>query len=609
MTFIYAAFATLAIAIGGAGALPDPGAPSGTVTGLQILPAADRTEIVIAVDGRVETRDFTMQGPDRIVVDLLGARYGLSEASFGTIGRGGIQTLRASQFSEDVVRVVLELVLPAEYTLRAGDGYVRISMENLMGEFDAWGAAAPPPIPSTVASTSGMGASSGPAAAPASSTRPGRWTGLQSQEFSTRVTVTFVDAPWRDVLFTFAELSNRSIVPGAGVTGVVNADIRNQPWDIALLALLDSHGFAAQEQPSGIIRVDPISELSSREEQEPVRTRAFRINFANAQQLLASIESILSERGSASVSASTNSLVVTDIVRVQDAVEELIGGLDVQTPQITISAQIIFVNRTELQEFGVLYDLKDSRGNQLNTVNPGAVDRDGDGRIDEDEFVEIGTNVISLGGSSFAALGNANQRVVGPSLQFLTSLILGRHTLISFVEALQSVNLSDIQASPQITVLDNEQARILVGERTPIRVIDAGGAAGGGGAQAGQGGGAFPQATVDIQETGIVLEVTPHVTAGDLIHLQLRAERSGLEIAEADIGFIFSTQEAQTRVLVENGETVVIGGLTVTERTEVRAGIPLLKDLPLVGRLFRLTREQRVQRDLMILVTPQINRR
>jgi type IV pilus assembly protein PilQ len=264
------------------------------------------------------------------------------------------------------------------------------------------------------------------------------------------------------------------------------------------------------------------------------------------------------------------------------------------------------VNRTDLQEFGVTYDFKDSRGNQLNQLTPGGIDLDGDGRIDPDpsgdEFVAVGTNVISLGGNSIAALGNANQRVVGPSLQLLTSLILGRHTLIAFVEALQSVNLSDVQASPQVTVLDNRQARILVGERTPIRVIDAAGG------QAGQGG-QFAQATVQIEETGIILEVTPHVTAGNLIWMDLRAERSGLEIAEADIGFIFNTQLANTHVLVADGETVVIGGLTVTERTEVRAGIPLLQSLPLVGRFFRLTREQRTQRDLMILVTPQINRR
>jgi type IV pilus assembly protein PilQ len=181
---------------------------------------------------------------------------------------------------------------------------------------------------------------------------------------------------------------------------------------------------------------------------------------------------------------------------------------------------------------------------------------------------------------------------------------MGRHTLISFVEALQSVNLSDVQSAQSTRVLDNRLGRIVVGERTPIRVVDAGAA--GGGQQAGA---QFPQATVQIEETGIILEVTPHVTAGDLIWMDVRAERSGLEISpNADIGFIFNTQSVDTQVLVPDGETVVIGGLTVTELTQSRAGIPLLQDLPLIGRFFRLSREQTIQRDLLILVTPEISR-
>ena len=443
------------------------------------------------------------------------------------------------------------------------------------------------------------------AAPPPARVATSAWSGILTSQVADRISVAFTNTPIHEVLFHFAEFSDRSIVPGSQVAGNVSVDIRDQPWDVALQAILESHGLAAQELASGIIRVDRLQDLRSREEVEQLVTRPFRINYANAQELQGAVEILLSDRGRISVNPSTNQLVITDVPRVIDAVEELIFGLDLRTPEVTISAKIIFVNRTDLQEFGITYDLKDSQGNQLNDLLPGGIDSNADGRITEDEFVDIGTNVVSLGGNSIAALGNANQRVVGPSLEMLTSLILGRHTLLAFVDALQSVNLSDVQAAPQVTVMDNRQARILVGERTPIRVIDAAGA----GAQPGQGGGQFAQATVQIEETGIILEVTPHVTAGDLIWMDLRAERSGLEIAEADIGFIFNTQLANTHVLVADGETVVIGGLTVTERTEVRAGIPLLQSLPLVGRFFRLTREQRNQRDLMILVTPQINRR
>jgi len=98
------------------------------------------------------------------------------------------------------------------------------------------------------------------------------------------------------------------------------------------------------------------------------------------------------------------------------------------------------------------------------------------------------------------------------------------------------------------------------------------------------------------------------VTNNGEIILQLSAERSAPQVAESDVGFIFTTQNARSRVLVSDGETVVIGGLTVTETSEVRSGVPLLMNLPLVGRLFRSTRSQVVQRDLIILVTPTIVR-
>lgn len=252
---------------------------------------------------------------------------------------------------------------------------------------------------------------------------------------------------------------------------------------------------------------------------------------------------------------------------------------------------IYFVNRTDLEEFGVTYELKDSRGNQFNALSSGFSDTDGDGVLDP---IAQGETVVALGGNSVAALGNATARVAGPMLQLLTSLVVGRHQLIGFIDALASVNLSDIEATPQVTVLDNQQARIHVGELTPIRTIDAGAG--------------FPTAQVEQQQTGVILPTTPHVTADGHILLELEAERSAAELAPSDAGFIFRTQNARTRVLVQDGETVVIAGLTQSERTEARSGIPLLQDLPLIGRLFRVVREQTIQQDLIILVTPHIVR-
>ncbi len=571
-------------------------ARSSFLTGLEVIPSGDRTEVVLGIEGEVETRDFTMEGPDRIVVDLLGARSELAAEAFRALDRGGIREIRAAHVGEDVVRVTLEMEALVGYAVLSGPGFVRISLENLWDRFEPWRAEAPDPAPAPGFGP-GNGNSQAVAAAgvPVGRSRAPSWAGVRSEDLSRRITVSFSETPLREVLFTFSEFSGRSIIPGSGITGNVSAEIRDQPWDIALQAILESQGLAAEEAASGIIRVDRLDELARRADVEPLVTRPFRISFGQAQDFQDPIQTLLSNRGRISVSRSTNTLVVTDIPRVLDQVEDLIGGIDIQTPEITISAKIIFVNRTDLEELGVVYDLKDSRGNQFGAAFP-AVRALPDGEF---ETQPTGTNLVSLGGNSIAALGNANQRVVGPSLQFLTSLVLGRHTLLSFVEALASVNLSDIQAAPQIRVLENTQARILVGERTPILQQ-----------QVQTGEIFFQPPTIQFQETGIVLEVTPQVTTGDLIFMNIRAERSGVEFTpDVGVGLLFNTQEAETSVLVENGETIVIGGLTVTEVQELRVGIPLLKDLPLVGRFFRLTRESRNQRDLIILVTPEINRR
>ena len=136
-----------------------------------------------------------------------------------------------------------------------------------------------------------------------------------------------------------------------------------------------------------------------------------------------------------------------------------------------------------------------------------------------------------------------------------------------------------------------------MGEETPVRVIDAYVAAPAGPAKA----------NVQFKETGIRLTVTPHVTNNRQVLMQLHTERSAIQpLAAADLGFIFQKQKADNQLLVEDGETAVIGGLTVTQVTKTRTGIPLLGGLPIIGKLFSFSSDQENRRDLIILVTPRI---
>jgi type IV pilus assembly protein PilQ len=544
-------------------------AQAARVTGVRVEPYVDRTELVVEVDGAVSSwADFALSGPSRLVLDIPGAQNQIPANRYASIGRGGVRAVRASQFSGDTVRVVVDLMAAANYD-------VDVHPEGLLLSIHT-----PNPPEEARPETDVV---SRPTNRPALARNV-----VQEQP---RITVTFQEADIRDVLGTFAEFTGRSIVPGSSVSGNVTASIRNQPWDVALQSILNAHGLAAQEMPSGIIQVDAREALLSRQSQDPLVTRTFRINYVPVGELQQTLTPLMTpDRGRISVNESTNTLILTDIETVVNDVAQMLNQLDIRTPQVSIQAKIIFVNRTDVEELGITYDLKDSQGNSLNRLvsvpdpfNPGSLTSE---------------DLVLLGGNSIAALGNANVRVQGPMLETVISLVLGRFTLVSFVDALQSAELSDVQAAPVIRTLDNQPAEIWVGEETPIRVVDA--AAGGGG------GVGAPRATAQLVETGIRLQVTPHITADRRILMQIQAERSSAQVAATDIGVNFQRQRATNRVMVRDGETVVIAGLTVTEVASTRAGIPFLMDLPGIGWLFRVDRSREQQRDLLIMVTPRI---
>jgi len=338
-----------------------------------------------------------------------------------------------------------------------------------------------------------------------------------------------------------------------------------------------------------------------------VETRLVRINYARAAALVPSVQSILTQRGKVVADSTTNALVVTEITSRISRVEEFVKGLDIRTPQVSIQAKIIFVDRTDVEELGVKYDLGSPTQffNQLvtrpdpRTAKP--VDTNGDGVPDalvpQANFTPDQV-IVDLGGNSLSAIANANQAVVNPALNLIFSTAIGNFDLTTFLQALQRIDLADVQAEPSITTLDNRPAEILVGDRVPIRIIDV--------SAPSAGGTNVPRATVQFQQTGINLKVTPHVTANRQVLMEVHAERSSVKPASVDIGFTFQTQQADNQILVNDGETAVIGGLTVTEVTVSKSGIPFLVDLPILGKLFGFTSQTEERRDLLILITPHI---
>jgi len=569
-------FALVAVALATVAAPAHADPPvGGEVTSISLVSSPGRAEIVISVRGAIEVRDFVLYQPARLVIDVVGARLRPGARSlYDGVNRGGVKNVRISQFDQETVRIVLEMDDLKEYRLeRTGDA-IHVSFGSDR-EFLTWSSAAPadlePPAP----------ASRRPEVVVAAA---------QDQEPQVRhITVTWFEATIGEVVAGFAAFSGRSIILGRDISGTVTAEIKNQPWDEAFNAVLASQGLSAQELPGGIIRVDSPAALAAQDSLEPLETSIVKVNYARPTELANSIQGILTkDRGSVVPDTGSSSLIVTDTRSRIGYVIDFIKSLDVRTPQVAIQAKIIFVDRSDLMELGLRYDIG---GDDVffNSVRQ---------RINPATGEPFDRNTVVLRGESVAAVANASSFIPGSALDIVWATALGGFQLTSFLTALERIEVADVQAEPIITTLDNRQADILVGEETPIRVLDAG-STGSGTDQ--------PRATVQMKQTGIRLTVTPHVTNNRQIIMRIRAERSAVQpLAAADLGFNFPTQYAESQVLVNDGETAVIGGLTITEINRTRSGIPLLSGLPLIGGLFSFSSESERRRDLIILVTPRI---
>ena len=629
-----------------AAALPAPN--DGAVVSLSVVPASSQAHVIIGVDGAVSVKDFALTNPDRIVIDVTGATLGFRKSGYDRVARGGIVDMRFAQNQPDVVRIVLTLTGPLHYEVQREAGAVRVSVDG-GGSFPIWRVGKPglasPAIakartPSDMTSRQVISAApapvgespSAPIALPAP---PARVTSVRAepsvlrQDPSTpqrqqpRITIAWENANISDVLAQFAAYSGRTIIPARGVQGTITAEILDKPWDVAMRAILNANGFDAQEDENGIIVVNTIENLAARPRYEALTTRTVRFNYTSAQSVAASLQSRLSRdcgvqpsasptpttasgaaplpsnlttvanpancpvRGAVTADTLTNSISITESPSNIDDIVAHALTLDIRQPQVNIKAKIILVDRNQLEEMGIKYDL----GSQTQHFN------DVISRVDSTGAPESG-NRVALGGNAISAIANAGVSVGNPTLRIAYSTAIGGFDFTTFLDAVQQVSLLDVQAEPSVTTLNYKTANLRAGTEVPIRTSEPGT---GGNAQ-----GNFPQVTVQMRQTGIVLNVTPQVTNNRQVLMRIHAENSDVQFLGGDVGATFPTQSIDNELLVGDGETAVMGGLTQTSVRVAKTGIPLLMDLPLIGRLFSHTSRQETKRDLLILITPHI---
>jgi type IV pilus assembly protein PilQ len=537
--------------------------PATTVANFRVLSAGEATQIVIETNGPIRYRDEFQPLPPHLSIELQSASPALPLRQYDDIYRGGVRYAVVSQPAPDRVRFDFALTGVASYAVYQEGTNLYVTFDNPTDPFGTFVAVAGAPAavaPPAVMAPAGVVTRRAPAEPVYAMAQPEvQEPGLPGID-GERISLSFQNADIETVVRAFGEVTRRSIVAGAGVRDVtVTADIRNEPWDDALVTLMRANGLEVRVE-NGIIRVDSVANLAETEKLIDLTTEVISLNFIASEDVVAVLEPLMSERGAVQADAKTNSLVITDVPsRVQQLVG-IIRELDVQTPQVTIKAKIVFVNKIDLRELGVKWRMENLR-----------------------DFT-VDTHVLA----------NTEGTIADPFLDLSIGTLASGLNVGGLLQALEQRELADIQAEPQTTVLNNLPAEIFVGERTPIRVLDIGADT------------PAAQATVQLIETGIILNVTPHITSNGKVLMQLRAERSGVAVADPAVGVTFNTQRANSQILVDDGETAVIGGLTVQDVSTVRSGIPILKDIPFVGALFRTERKRTEKRDLLIFVTPYI---
>ncbi|MFX3555814.1 temperature dependent type IV pilus secretin PilQ [Ralstonia mannitolilytica] len=419
-----------------------------------------------------------------------------------------------------------------------------------------------------------------------------------------RLSLNFQNIDVRSLLQVFADFTNLNIVTSDSVTGTLSLRLKDVPWDQALQIVLDSKGLASRRN-GNVLWVAPRGELATKEkaelesqqqvtELEPLRSQVFRLNYQSAgdvrNMLLgagaaggaggaaggAATSRVLSKRGSLTADLRTNQLFVSDIPSKLEEVQAFIQKIDIPVRQVMIEARIVEADDTFSRNLGAKLGFASKTngagyGNTYaNVVSP----------------VTQGATWDNSPAISFPANGinGVNAATVAVSL---FNAGAGRFLALE-LSALEADGRGKIVSSPRVVTADNIKALIEQGTEIPYQQATSSGAT-----------------SVQFKKANLKLEVTPKITPDGNIFLDVDVNKDSVGIQTTN-GFAIDTKHVQTQVLVENGGTVVIGGIyTQNERTDVNK-VPLLGDIPVVGNLFKSTNKINNRTELLVFLTPRV---
>ncbi len=377
----------------------------------------------------------------------------------------------------------------------------------------------------------------------------------------------FQSAEVRSVITFLADYGNVNVVVAPDVQGTVTIKLRDVQWRTALDIIGRTYNLSIVDESDGYIRVlrsddyrkevkEYTKHLAETQQLVELNTQIISISNSTSDDIVEAVKSLMTERGKATSDPRSNSIIIQEVPSNMDKVISYIEALDQPAKQIRISAQLVEIYSEDLQELGIDWAVEGSYTSETGRSYKQT------GHVNADRSPDV------VGSYSVTALQHG-------------------WDVTAVVQAIVNSDKGKIIAHPEITTIDNKEAKIQMGQKIPVKQFDQSG-----------------NVVIKFEEVGTILTVTPHITAENQILMHLKPERSTYQFDPN--GVIINTNNAETHVIVSNGQTSVIGGLTTEDEVETEIGVPILKDIPLLGNLFKYTNKRSEVRDLVIFVTPTI---
>jgi type IV pilus assembly protein PilQ len=421
-----------------------------------------------------------------------------------------------------------------------------------------------------------------------------------------RLTLNFQDIDVRSVLQLLADTSGQNIVVSDSVTGNLTLRLQNVPWDQALDIVLRTKGLDKRRQDNVII-IGPTEELATREKAElaahkevqelsPTHTEFMQVNYAKVSDLAKLIktqntkDSMLSPRGSLSIDERTNTLLVQDTSAKLADIRRLVQTLDVPVRQVLIEARIVIVSDTFERDLGVRFGVTTAHAN-----GPGGLISVSGNNQATNSILGSGLGPASLAGTPLDSRYQVNTPAANTNGSIGISILGGSYLVDLELSAAQNEGKSETISSPRVITANQKQATIMQGVEIPYQESASSGAT-----------------TTQFKDAVLKLKVTPLITPDNrvILDLDVSDDSVGQQVTSATGGSVPSidTRQIITQVLVNDGQTVVLGGILDTTKSKSANKVPFLADIPVLGYLFRSTKDINNKTELLIFITPKILR-